>query len=160
MAQVRDRNNQDLVVLLAAVPERVSDLVSMLDGPRFDYRHGPAFPTIGEVVSHLCRGGESVGALLRGVCVEGATEVRLRAALDPVALEPVPPHARALEEFRTGRQATVDVLTALSPDVWDTKLADPDQGELSLAEVCDAIALHEVGHLSQMRNLLALLPAQ
>jgi len=37
-------------------------------------------------------------------------------------------------------------------------VVDPQQGELTLLDVCAQVAQHELAHLSQLRNLIALLP--
>ena len=72
----------DVVLLLGSVPERTSDLTYWLDEDRLRYRHGPAFPTLQELVAHMARSGTAVDALLRQVCIDGSREVDLRSALD------------------------------------------------------------------------------
>ena len=37
-------------------------------------------------------------------------------------------------------------------------MTDVRLGEITLFEICDRVGRHEAGHLSQMRNLIALLP--
>ena len=43
----------DVVLLLSSVPERIGDQVLWLDEARLRYRHGPAFPTVGNLIAHL-----------------------------------------------------------------------------------------------------------
>ena len=140
----------DVLVMLSAAPERVRDYVSGLDESRLAYRHGPAFPTLGELVLHVSETGTAVDAALRHACLDGAVEVDARAALAP-ALE-------KLEDLGRVRRRTMDLLRGLTPEDWERVVSDPALGDLSLLDFCRLVAAHEMGHLSQVRNLTALLP--
>jgi DinB superfamily len=52
----------------------------------------------------------------------------------------------------------VDLLRGLAPTDWQRVVFDPQQGELTLLDVCQLVTQHELAHLSQLRNLIALLP--
>ena len=146
-------------MLLATVPERVTDLVAGLDEPRLRYRHAPAFPTLLEVVGHLCEAGAAVDGLLRQAYLDRHRELRVRASIDP-RLEPdlSPPLPELLERFARVRRRTVDLLRGLSEADWRQAVFDPEQGELTLLDVCSQVTQHELGHVSQLRNLISLLP--
>ena len=147
------------MVLLGVVPERAADLVSGLDEPRLAYRHAPAFPTLKEVVGHLSGAGAAVDALLRRAYLDGQRELPVRASIDP-AHEPelAPSVGELLESFGRVRRRTVDLLRGLAPADWQRVVLDPQQGELTLLDVCTLVTEHELAHLSQLRNLIALLP--
>jgi hypothetical protein len=151
---------EDLVVLMAMVPERVNDLVSGLDEARLAYRHGPAFPTLREVIGHLCEAGPAIDALLRHAYLDGQRELPVRASIDPTSHEPdlSPPPDELVQGFGRVRRRTVDLLRGLNAADWQRVVFDPQQGELTLLDVCAQITQHEVGHLVQIRNLIALLP--
>lgn len=159
MTEVQHRSREDLVVVLGAVPERVADLVAGLDEPRLSYRHAPAFPTLRELVGHLCEAGVAVDAALRQGYLDRQREVRIKAAVDPSS-EPdlSPPVGERLEDFSRVRRRTVDLLRGLSAQDWARAVYDPAIGELTLYDICDLITRHELGHLSQVRNLITLLP--
>lgn len=159
MAASSELGREDVVLLLGIVPERVGDLVSGLDEPRLAYRHAPAFPTLKEVIGHLSDAGSHVDSLLRRAYLDGQRELPVRASIDP-RHEPdlSPPTADMLEGFGRVRRRTVDLLRGLAGDDWNRVVIDPQQGELTLLEVCVQITQHEVAHLSQLRNLIALLP--
>jgi hypothetical protein len=159
MTEVQHRSREDLVVVLGAVPERVADLVAGLDEPRLSYRHAPAFPTLRELVGHLCEAGVAVDAALRQGYLDRQREVRIKAAVDPSS-EPdlSPPVGELLEDFSRVRRRTVDLLRGLSAQDWARAVYDPAIGELTLYDICDLITRHELGHLSQVRNLITLLP--
>jgi hypothetical protein len=151
---------EDYVVMLAHVPERVGDIALALDESRLRYRHGPAFPTLQELVAHMARSGTAVDALLRQICIDGRREVDLRAALDPGPADPESQVSTAeqVESLMRDRRRTVDLLRGLTEEQWAQPLWDAVQGELTLLEVCDAIGRHEAGHVAQIRNLIAVLP--
>lgn len=150
---------EDVVVLLGVVPERVGDLVSGLDEARLGYRHAPAFPTLKEVVGHMSDAGAVVDSLLRRAYLDGQRELPVRASIDPTH-EPNLSQSMAelLEGFGRVRRRTVDLLRGLAPSDWQQVVVDPQQGELTLLDVCELVTQHELAHLSQLRNLIALLP--
>jgi DinB superfamily len=150
---------EDVMVLLGIVPERVADLVSGLDEPRLAYRHGPAFPTLNEVVGHLSDAGSAVDALLRRAYLDGQREIPVRASIDPLHEPDLAPPVRDLVEgFGRVRRRTVDLLRGLGAPDWQRVVLDPQQGELTLLDVCSLVAEHELAHVTQIRNLIALLP--
>jgi len=72
---------EDVLTMLGACPERVRDYVMGLDESRLAYRHGPAFPTLRELVLHVSETGSAADTPLRHACLDGASEVDARAAL-------------------------------------------------------------------------------
>jgi len=150
----------DYVVMLAQVPERVGDIALSLDEDRLRYRHGPAFPTLRELVAHMARSGHAVDALLRAVVIDGKREVDLRTAMDPGPVEDdgEASAAELMESLMRDRRRTVDLLRGLTEEQWAQPVQDSARGALTLLEVCDAIGQHEAGHVAQLRNLIAVLP--
>lgn len=150
---------EDAIVLLSTVPERVSDLVQGLDEQRLQYRHGPAFPTLKQVIGHLCEAGAAVDALLRHAYLDGARELPLRATIDPDHEPDIsPPLPELIERFGRVRRRSVDLLRGVTAAEWQRVVSDPLQGELTMLDVCAEVAEHELAHLAQLRNLIALLP--
>ncbi len=150
---------EDYVVLLAQVPERVADIVAGLDEPRLRYRHAPAFPTIDELVAHLAHTGTLVDALFRRVCIDHDAGVDLLAAIDP--MEPAcaeEPDAELVDRFARGRRRTAELLRGLDAGGWRSTVEDRSLGQLTLLEVCERVGRHEAAHLTQLRNLMALVP--
>lgn len=159
MAAPQRLGREDVIVLLSVVPERVGDLVSGLDEPRLAYRHAPAFPTLKEVISHLSDAGSAIDSLLRRAYLDGQRELPVRASIDPTRLPDLsPPLLDLLEGFGRVRRRTVDLLRGLAAPDWQRVVFDPWQGELTLLDVCVQVAQHELAHVSQLRNLIAVLP--
>jgi uncharacterized damage-inducible protein DinB len=155
--EVPDRN--DLCAVLATVPERVSDIATELDESGLAYRHGPGFPTVGEIVSHLCESGSAIDAVLRPVAIEGARELRLQSALETERdAELLPSLETQIDDFARVRRRTVDVLHAMPTEFWDREVFDPATGLLTVREAASLVVQHELGHLSQLQSLVALLP--
>lgn len=151
---------EDVLMMLGACPERVRDYVSGLDESRLAYRHGPAFPTLREIVLHVSQTGAAADSALRHACVEGATEVDVMAALEPDldGAEALAPALEKLEDMGRLRRRTMDLLRGLTAADWERVVSDPGMGELTVLDFCRLVAAHEMGHLSQVRNLTALLP--
>lgn len=150
---------EDLVALLGSLPERLADLVSAYGEERLRYRHGPAFPTVGEVVGHLAASGEALEGLLTAVCLDTGDEPRL----DGILRAPTPPAlgrplAEVLEGARRVRRRSVDLLRGLPAEGWGRTVNDPEHGEIGLEEVVRLVLRHELGHLVQLRNLAAFFP--
>lgn len=159
VAESERLQRDEVLMLLGVVPERVGDLVSGLDERRLAYRHAPAFPTLKEVICHLSDAGTAVDGLLRRAYLDGQRELPVRDSIDPTSAPDIsPPLLELLESFGRVRRRTVDLLKGLAMEDWSRMVLDPRQGELTLLDVCGQVAQHELAHLSQLRNLIALLP--
>jgi uncharacterized damage-inducible protein DinB len=149
----------DVVLLMGSVPERVSDLVYWLDDTRLRYRHGPAFPTLGRLIAHLVDAGPKVDGLVRHAHLDGQTTADVRAAIDPADDQELDrPLQEALEDFARVRRRTVDLLHGWGKREWERTIRDPRGSEMTLLQVCQLVARHEMAHIAQIRNLSALLP--
>jgi hypothetical protein len=149
----------DVVLLMGSVPERVSDLVYWLDDTRLRYRHGPAFPTLGSLIAHLVDAGPKVDGLVRHAHLDGQTTADVRAAIDPADDQELDrPLQEALEDFARVRRRTVDLLHGWGKREWERTIRDPRGSEMTLLQVCQLVARHEMAHIAQIRNLSALLP--
>jgi len=154
-----EMSTSDVVLLLSSVPERTSDLVYWLDDTRLRYRHGPAFPTLGNLIAHLVEAAPRVDALLRHAHLDGHTTADVRAAIDPGHDQDLSTSLQeALEDFARVRRRTVDLLHGWGKAEWDRTVSDPHGGDLTLLDVCRQVVKHEMGHIGQIRNLSALLP--
>ena len=156
----RSLEREDVLVMMAGCPERVRDYVAGLDEIRLAYRHGPAFPTLRELVVHVSETGAAVDAALRHACLDGLSEVDTVAALAPVGVsaDAIGPALEKLEDLGRIRRRTMDLLRGLTPDDWARVMTHPDREDLSVLDFCRLVAAHEMGHLSQVRNLTSLLP--
>ena len=132
----------DVVLLLASVPERTSDLVYWLDEAGLRYRHGPAFPTLGGLIGHLADSAKNVDGLLRHAHLDGQTTADVRSAIDPpqdIGLDR--PLHETLEDMARVRRRTVDLLHGWGDPEWQRTIADPHGGQLSLLDVCRMVAV-------------------
>jgi hypothetical protein len=156
----------DAVLLMSSVPERIADLVFGLDETRLRYRHGPAFPTLGGLISHLLESGTRVDGLLRHAHLDGVVNADVRATIDPGPSTGVPvtqsreepPLQEAIEDFARVRRRTVDLLHGWGKNEWGRMITDRRGGDVTLLDVCRLVTRHEMGHIAQIRNLTVLLP--
>lgn len=133
--------SDDMAMLLLSVPERVADLLIGLTADQLGYRHGPAFPTADEVARHLAETGGHLDVEITG------------AALGSPAAESAAPKDLALpdllQDWQRRRRRAADLLRGVDDARWEEALRD----------LCETGLRHELGHLSQLRNLTALVPA-
>jgi hypothetical protein len=153
-------SREDVLLLLAACPERVTDIAAGLDEARLRYRHGPAFPTLKEVIAHLSTAGVAVDALLRRAHLDRIEETDVQGAIDPPveAFDASTVTDELLGDYVRVRRRTIDLLRGWGEAEWSRRLRDPKLGELTLLQVGRKVAAHEVGHLTQLRNLISLVP--
>jgi hypothetical protein len=149
----------DAVLLMSSVPERIGDLVYGLDETRLRYRHGPAFPTLGGLISHLVESGTKVDALLRHAHLDGLTTADVRATIDPGHDQVLDrPLQEAIGDFARVRRRTVDLLHGWGKNEWERMLTDRRGGDVTLLDICRLVTRHEMAHIAQIRNLTVLLP--
>jgi hypothetical protein len=149
----------DAVLLMSSVPERIGDLVYGLDETRLRYRHGPAFPTLGGLISHLLESGTKVDALLRHAHLDGLATADIRTTIDPGHDQELDrPLQEAIEDFARVRRRTVDLLHGWGKNEWERMLTDRRGGDVTLLDVCRLVTRHEMAHIAQIRNLTVLLP--
>jgi hypothetical protein len=150
---------EEVVILLATPPERLADMTSWLAEAQLDYRHGPAFPTVRELIGHLAGAASIADGAIRRAAVDGLDTVDFGAATDAsVSADLTLPADELLQSYLRVRRRTVDLLRGLSAETWNRIVQDPRMGRLTVLEACRGVAGHEVGHLSQVRNLVALVP--
>jgi hypothetical protein len=149
----------DAVLLMSSVPEHIGDLAYGLTETRLRYRHGPAFQTLGSLIAHLLDSGTKVDGLLRRTHLEGKSIADVRGTIDPVHDDQLErPLQEALEDFARVRRRTVDLLHGWGKGEWERTITDPHGGDITLLDVCRMVARHEMSHIAQLRNLIALLP--
>jgi hypothetical protein len=149
----------DAVLLMSSVPERIGDLVYGLDETRLRYRHGPAFPTLGGLISHLLESGTKVDALLRHAHLDGLATADVRTTIDPGHDQELDrPLQEAIEDFARVRRRTVDLLHGWGKNEWERMLTDRRGGDVTLLDVCRLVTRHEIAHIAQIRTLTVLLP--
>lgn len=149
----------DAVLLMSSVPERIADLVFGLDETRLRYRHGPAFPTLGGLISHLLESGTKVDGLLRHAHLDGMVNADVRTTIDPGHEQELDrPLREAIEDFARVRRRTVDLLHGWGKNEWERMITDRRGGDVTLLDICRLVTRHEMGHIAQIRNLTVLLP--
>ena len=133
---------EDLAMLLLSVPERVSDVLLGLTPAQLGYRHGPAFPTADEIARHVAAAGTSLDGEVTAIALGAQpAESTGAAAADLQEL---------LHDWQRRRRRAADLLRGLPAERWDDRLDD----------LCQAGLQHELAHLSQLRNLTALIPVR
>jgi hypothetical protein len=131
---------EDVAMLLLSVPERLSDQLLGLAEPQLAYRHGPAFPTAEEIARHLALTGAELDAQITAAALG---EAPAGGAPDGAGQLP-----ELLKDWQRRRRRAADLLRGAGPERWEGELKD----------LCERGLQHELGHLTQLRNLTALIP--
>src|SRR5258708_5693872 len=80
---VREAKHEDLLTVISSVPERVGDLLSGIDQPGLQYRHGPPSPPLGELVPPLPASSTAIDSMLRQFPPDAEAKMAVRSAIDP-----------------------------------------------------------------------------
>ena len=147
----------DILMLLQSVPERIGDLIAGLDAGGLRYRHGPAFPTAGEVAAHTAQAGSELDHFVTAVALGTGAPPPLSTMLEAgtPATESI---AGVLADWHRVRRRSIDLLRGLDGERWEAQLEDPQRGRLSFEEALRLVLRHELGHVAQLRNMTALVP--
>ncbi len=147
---------EQAIHFLGALPNRVTEVITGLSSDQLGYRHGPAFSTMTEVIAHLRSEADSTDAAIRRICSEDAPEIDWEI---PVVAPTESIEIKVLvDDIGRFRRRTVDLLRNLDRSYWERTATVNGQGQLTLIELCSRIAVHGLGHVSQLRNLAALVP--
>ena len=140
---------------LAAVPDRVAELIAGLDEETLRRQPAEGEWSMKEVCGHLvvdaCTWQE------RFTLITTQTDPYLK-RFDPVAGVreggyQEAPIEETLDEFRRIRRETIEMLSKLTPEGWERAGRHWSEGPVTIAEAC-AIALdHAESHLEQLRDL-------
>lgn len=151
-------SHEDLIALLGSLPERLADVVSVYDEERLRYRHGPAFPTVGELIGHLGASGAALEAFLTAFCLQAEEIPPLATVLEAPAAPLAAPLEGVLEDARRRRRRSADLLRGLPTEGWERRVDDLGRGDPTLEEAVNLVIRHELGHMAQLRNLASFFP--
>lgn len=150
-----DLTTDELVALLASAPDQ-------LDAALAATAQTPATPPSGatgedawsrsEIVGHLCDAARYWGARMRRAALEDTPRLEVfdqdaTVRLAAYCYVPVDTLAR---EFRLLNEANVVFLRALQPEQWARVGIHPERGQISVREMVEIEAGHELGHAQSL----------
>ena len=162
MPEEKDLSRQELMILYASLPERLTAAVNGLSDDQLDLAGGPDEWSIRQIVHHLAD-GQAVWSICMRMAIgapgsaiqfdwypgNDAWADRMRFA--ERSIEP------SLASLRALHQETAESL-ALIPDAWDRRviIGEPGSGDeqaFSVAQIVDFTAEHFVEHLDEIREI-------
>lgn len=154
--------------MVASIPERLASYLIGLHQDQLAYRHGPAFPTIAELVMHFTESGEAFDRLLTEALAEDPKQLSvpvtdsgsiLNAAV-AIGSRAVDPDAivEGLNRYAASRRELAELIRQADEATWQRPVHDAFLGEVTPQQLVGRLAQHEMGHISQLRNLIACLP--
>jgi hypothetical protein len=147
--------HEDLVDGLAAVPDRVAELIAGLDEETLRWRPADGEWSMKEVCGHLVVDARTWQE--RFTLMTTQTDPYLK-RFDPVAGVrkggyQEAPVEKTMDEFRRIRRETVEMLSKLRPEDWERTGRHFSRGRVSVAEACALTLGHAESHLEQLRAL-------
>jgi len=147
--------HKELVDGLAAVPDRVVELIAGLDEETLRRRLAEGEWSIKEVCGHLVEDARTWQERISLMTTQ--TDPYLK-RFDPVTgvREGGYQEARnekTLDEFRRVRRETVEMLSKLTPEGWGRTGRHWSEGPVTIAEACSIALDHAESHLEQLREL-------
>jgi hypothetical protein len=146
---------RDALKVLAETPARLQSLVETLGPTRMNQSYAPGKWTLNTVLCHLADCELAFAYRWRQVVAQPHHTVQTfdqdawaanYAALDPKA---------ALEAFCANRAWSVNWLKLLTPDQLAKALSHPERGELTLHQLLEMTAGHDLNHLRQFEQVVA-----
>jgi hypothetical protein len=141
--------------LLEAMPAILRGLMAELSGEDVRWKPAPDRFSVGEVLAHLSHTeGHCFRARLDRFLAEENPEfegddaqlhLELYAAMDP---------EDAFDHFEEQRETNVEALRELPPGAGSRKAMHAEVGPITLAQMLNAWALHDLGHVRQIAELV------
>jgi len=147
--------HKQLIDGMAAVPDRVAELIAGLDEETLRRQPAEAEWSMKEVCGHLVEDARTWQERITLITTQ--TDPYLK-RYDPVAGVTEggyqeAPIEETMDEFRSIRRQTVETLRGLSADGWERFGRHWSEGPVTIAEACSIALEHAGSHLEQIRDL-------
>jgi uncharacterized damage-inducible protein DinB len=148
--------HDDLVVRLAAVPDRVAVLTAGLDDAALRRRPVEGEWSMKEVCGHLV---EDARTWQERIALMTTQVDPYLARLDPVVSVREggyqdAPIGATMDEFRRIRRQTVETLRGLSEDGWQRRGRHWSEGPMTIEQACSVALEHAESHIEQIERLV------
>lgn len=144
--------NNYLFPALESLPGLLEKELLGIDQTRWDSPTHPERFTPREVIAHLADWEPILlDRIKTGVSHPGATiaafdEVQMAVDNDYASIDPM----QSLASWKDSRSATIAALKELQPSDWKKTVIHPERGELTVDDIANMIACHDVYHLRQL----------
>ena len=147
--------NRDLVEKLAAMPDRVAEMVAGLNDETLRRRPAEGEWSMKEVCGHLTEDARTWQERLTLMTTQAGPYLKRYDPEDGVREGGYQeaPIEKTLGEFRRIRRQTVETLSRLSAEGWERTGRHWSEGPVRIAEACSIALEHAESHLEQLREL-------
>jgi hypothetical protein len=147
--------HEDVVEKLAAMPDRVAEMIAGLDEKALRRRPADGEWSMKEVCGHLVEDARTWQERITLMATQ--TDPFLK-RYDPVigvagGGYQEAPIEKTMDEFRHIRRQTVETLRRLSAEGWERTGRHWSEGPVTVAEACSIAMGHAESHLEQLRAL-------
>jgi hypothetical protein len=141
----------------AETPKKLLRLIHGVPRARLLKRPAPGKWSVGEILAHLAETELVGGYRIRMVLGAPGTPIQ---AFDQDTWAEAGHYAkrdprRSLEQFRTFRQANLELLKSLKPQQWKQFGIHAERGEESVETIVEMFAGHDINHLQQVERILS-----
>ncbi|MGD0771467.1 MAG: DinB family protein [Candidatus Solibacter sp.] len=150
-----DDNGLPCLDLLEATPAILRGLMAELNDADVRWKPAPGRFSVGEVLAHLSH--------TEGHCFRARVD-RFLSAESPEIESYDPQHylelfrnmnpEDAFDHFEEQRETNIEVLRELPPGSGERKAVHPEVGPITLAQMLNDWALHDLGHIRQIAELV------
>lgn len=150
-----NRNGLPCLDLLDVTPDILRGLMSELSDDDSRWKPAPDRFSVAEVLAHLSHS--------EGHCYRFRVDRFLNENLPELEPDDAQMHLDLYRDrdpedefvhFEEQRQANVEFLRSLSPEAARRRARHPEAGEITLAEMLHEWALHDIGHIRQIAELV------
>ena len=146
---------KDAMTIVAETPGRVRELCARIGAEGMSQPWAPGKWTIRQIVSHLAQGEMMFGARFRYAVTLDDYVVQPFDQDQLMMCEPVPDDDQALEAFCAMREWNLAFWRSLNEADWARVMKHPDLGDVTVRELLEITAGHDLNHLSQLLSASA-----
>lgn len=149
-------DGKDGLKIQAASAAKLSRLVSNVPPAKLRKRPAPEKWSVAEILAHLADTEFAIGFRLRSILGTPGCQVT---AFDQDAWASSMDYSRrnvreSLENFRSVRQANLDLLKHIRPEQWKDYGMHSERGQETIEHIVSLIAGHDLNHIVQIEAIL------
>ncbi|MFN7945453.1 MAG: DinB family protein [Blastocatellia bacterium] len=141
---------KDAMKVVAETAGRVRELCARIGTEGMSQPWAPGKWTIRQIVSHLAQCEMIFGSRFRQAVTPDDYVVQLFDQDQLMAREPVPDDDQALDAFCAMREWNLTFWRSLNEEDWARRMKHPERGEVTVRELLETMAGHDLNHLEQL----------
>ncbi|HWQ36299.1 MAG TPA: DinB family protein [Blastocatellia bacterium] len=146
---------KDAMTVVAETPGRMRELCARIGTEGMTRPWAQGKWTVRQIVSHLAQCEMIFGTRFRQAVTLDEYIIQLFDQDQWMACEPVPDDDRALEALCAMREWNLEFWRGLKETDWMRTFNHPERGVMTVRELLETVAGHDLNHLSQLETVVA-----